>query len=106
MGFERDHSPSTGCKRALCSTSALYAFSVNLGTLKTTEGFLLIQKVFKEMTAQLQYSCLENPMDRGAWRLLSMESQRSWTQLSDSTTIVHVTFLTLLFFNCERESVQ
>ena len=28
----------------------------------------------------LQYSCLENPMDRGAW--LSMESQR-WTRLSD-----------------------
>ena len=26
---------------------------------------------------QLQYSCLENPMDGGAWyRLLSMESQR------------------------------
>ena len=24
----------------------------------------------------LQYSCLENPMDRGAWRAQSMESQR------------------------------
>ena len=24
----------------------------------------------------LQYSCLENPMDRGAWRLQSMGSQR------------------------------
>ena len=24
----------------------------------------------------LQYSCLENPMDRGAWRLQSMELQR------------------------------
>ena len=22
----------------------------------------------KEMATQLQYSCLENPMDRGAWR--------------------------------------
>ena len=30
----------------------------------------------------LQYSCLENPMDRGAWRLQSMGSQ-SQTQLSD-----------------------
>ena len=29
----------------------------------------------------LQYSCLENPMDRGAW--LSMGSQKSWTQLSN-----------------------
>ena len=24
----------------------------------------------------LQYSCLENPMDRGAWQLPSTESQR------------------------------
>ena len=29
----------------------------------------------------LQYSCLENPMDRGAW--LSMGSQKSWTWLSN-----------------------
>ena len=29
----------------------------------------------------LQYSWLENPMDRGAWWLQSMGSQ-SWTQLS------------------------
>ena len=29
----------------------------------------------------LQYSCLENPMDRGAW--LSMGSQKSWTRLSN-----------------------
>ena len=30
----------------------------------------------------LQYSCLENFMDGGAYRLQSMESQ-SWTQLRD-----------------------
>ena len=28
----------------------------------------------------LQYSCLENPMDRGAWRGCS---SKSWTRLSD-----------------------
>ena len=27
----------------------------------------------------LQYSCLENPMDRGAWRLQSVGSQESQT---------------------------
>ena len=27
----------------------------------------------------LQYSCLGNPMDRGAWRLESIGSQKSWT---------------------------
>ena len=26
----------------------------------------------------LQYSCLENPMDRGAWRAIVLGSQKSW----------------------------
>jgi len=29
----------------------------------------------------LQYSCLGNPMDRGAWRAKSTGSHKSWTQL-------------------------
>ena len=28
----------------------------------------------------LQYSCLENPMDRGAWQATVLEVSRSWTQ--------------------------
>ena len=31
----------------------------------------------------LQYSCLENPIDRGAWRATVHEIAKSWTQLSD-----------------------
>ena len=31
----------------------------------------------------LQYSCLENPMDRGAWRATVHGVAESWTQLSD-----------------------
>ena len=31
----------------------------------------------------LQCSCLKIPMDRVAWGLKSMGSQKSWTQLSD-----------------------
>ena len=31
----------------------------------------------------LQYSCLENPMDRGAWRAIVHGVMKSWTQLSD-----------------------
>ena len=31
----------------------------------------------------LQYSCLENPMDRGVWRATVHGVARSWTQLSD-----------------------
>ena len=38
----------------------------------------------------LQYSCLGNPMDRGEWRATqSMGSQKSETQLSDSTTTIY-----------------
>ena len=31
----------------------------------------------------LQYSCLETPMDRGAWRATVHGVSKSWTQLSD-----------------------
>ena len=31
----------------------------------------------------LQYSCLENPTDGGAWRATAMGSQKSQTQLND-----------------------
>ena len=31
----------------------------------------------------LQYSCLENPMDRGAWRATVHCVTKSWTQLSN-----------------------
>ena len=31
----------------------------------------------------LQYSCLENPMDRGAWRASVQGITKSWTQLSN-----------------------
>ena len=30
-----------------------------------------------------QYSCLENPMDRGAWRAIAHGAAKSWTRLSD-----------------------
>ena len=31
----------------------------------------------------LQYSCLENPMDRGAWWATAHAVVKNWTQLSD-----------------------
>ena len=35
----------------------------------------------------LQYSCLENPMDRGAWWATIHGVSKSWTQLSDFTSL-------------------
>ena len=34
----------------------------------------------------LQYSCLENPMDRGAWRATVHRVAKSWTQLKRLST--------------------
>ena len=35
----------------------------------------------------LQYSCLENTMDRGAWWVTVDEATKSWTELSDQVHI-------------------
>ena len=37
----------------------------------------------------LQYSCLENPTDRGGWRATSHGVAKSWTRLSDFTFTFH-----------------
>ena len=37
----------------------------------------------KENGNPLQYSCMENPMDRGAWQVTIHGITKSWTQLSD-----------------------
>ena len=44
----------------------------------------------------LQYSCLGNPMDRGAWRATVHGVIKIQTQLSDSTATNH---LAIMFFN-------
>ena len=38
----------------------------------------------------LQYSCLEKPMDRGAWQATVHGITKSWTQLSDWTTTIYI----------------
>ena len=37
----------------------------------------------------LQYSCLENLMDRGAWQALVHRVAKSWTQLKQLSTHAH-----------------
>ena len=37
----------------------------------------------------LQYSCLENPMDGGAWKAAVHGVAKSWTRLSDFTFTFH-----------------
>ena len=44
----------------------------------------------------VQYSCLENPMDGGAWQAEVHEVTKTWTQLSDLTLTFH-------FYALEKE---
>ena len=37
------------------------------------------------LDTQLQYSCLENSMERGAWRAIDNGITQSWTHLRDNT---------------------
>ena len=39
----------------------------------------------------LQYSCLENPMDREAWQATVHGVAKSWTRLSDFTILYYTT---------------
>ena len=41
--------------------------------------------LYLEMANPLQYSCLENPMDGGAWWTTVHGVAKSWTRLSDFT---------------------
>ena len=43
----------------------------------------------------LQYSCLENPMDWGAWWATDHRVTKSWTQLSDFTFTSHFTWTSI-----------
>ena len=38
----------------------------------------------------LQYSCLENPMDRGAWKSTVHGVKKNWTRLSKATKHTHL----------------
>ena len=51
----------------------------------------------------LQYSCLENPMDRGAWRATVCEVKKSRTQLSDWS---HTPFRFWILFLSEMVAVH
>ena len=49
----------------------------------------------------LQYSCLENPMDRGAWWAIVLEVANSWTQLKQLSMHTHNNdFILFLHFFC------
>ena len=46
-------------------------------------------EVYEGRGTPLQYSCLENPMDEGAWWARAHGVTQSWTRLRDFTFIFH-----------------
>ena len=53
--------------------------------------YLLVQRSGGEgHGTPLQYSCLENPMGRGAWEAALHGVAKSWTRLSDFTFTFHL----------------
>ena len=54
-------------------------------------GYLIYSSVYigEGNGTPLQYSCLENPMDGGAWQAAVHGVARSWTRLSDFTFTFH-----------------
>ena len=60
----------------------------NMNNNMKHQGFLGSTKV-KGNGTPLQYSCLENPMDGGAWWAAVHGVAKSWTLLSDFTFTFH-----------------
>ena len=57
------------------------------GTLQC--DYMTIELLSPNNGTPLQYSCLENPMDRGAWWAAVHGVARSWTRLRDFTFTFH-----------------
>ena len=68
--------------------SEVKASACNVGDLGSIPG--LGRSPGKGNGSPLQYSCLENPMDGGAWWATVHRIAKSWTRLSDFTFTIHV----------------
>ena len=96
---------SHGCKGALKSTRPslsiqfmslheVKASACNAGDLGSIPG--LGRSPGEGNGNPLQYSCLENPMDGGAWWATVHGVAKSWTRLSESLVVVVVVVVVLL----------
>ena len=60
-----------------------------MGSCCKTQGALSQPVSGEGNGTPLQYSCLENPMDRGAWLAAVHGVAKSWARLSDFTFTFH-----------------
>ena len=79
MGTQRKGGHLPGVKMALTSNQICWHLDIGLTSLPNGEG----------NGTPLQYSCLENPMDGGAWWAAEHGVVKSWTRLRDFTFTFH-----------------
>ena len=73
-----------------------YVHSQDPGLLRKLLKVTVSQSFFTSNGTPLQYSCLENPMDGGAWQAAVHGVAEGWTRLSDFTFTFH-------FYALEKE---
>ena len=76
----------------LCSNSYYYFFlmlTLDLSCFSSSNFLRCILRFREGNGTPLQYSCLENPMDGGAWWATVHGVAKSWTRLRDFTFTFH-----------------
>ena len=69
------------CKESTCNAGDAEDVGLNLGLGRSPGG---------GHGNSLQYSCLENPMDRGGWQTTVHGVTKNWTQLKQLSTHAHI----------------
>ena len=73
-----------------CTYTILYIFFIVSNTYSHISIYCVLRTFSGEGNGTpLQYSCLESPMDRGAWWAAVHWVAKSWTRLSDFTFTFH-----------------
>ena len=87
--FHRVSLETLACLINLCSQFILLLFS-SFNFVPDAHVFMLLSFISGEGSGTpLQYSCLENPMGRGAWQAAVHGVTKSQTRLSDFTFTFH-----------------
>ena len=83
-------SPAPSPSSSLSQSPGLHSLSHTPNPHLRSILHMLVQYVGEGNGTPLQYSCLENPMDRGAWWAAVHGVAGSWTRLSDFTFTFHL----------------
>ena len=74
----------------VCSLIITFLTGVTVNLIVALICIFLMTSMFREGNGTLfQYSCLENPMDGGAWWAAVQGVAKSWARLSDFTFTFH-----------------